>query len=424
MQAIIDPGFIQGEIHLPASKSMMQRVCAAALLHHGKTIIYNPGNSNDDKAALHIIQQLGAKVSYKDNNIIEIESDGIKPIATEIHCGESGLSARLFIAIASLSSQDLYITGSGSLLQRPMTELMNLLPQLGVTIKHIDNNLPFHIQGPLQPKDITIDGSLSSQYLSGVLFALAASATAPVTITVLNLTSKPYIDLTLQVLSQSGYDVSHDDYKQFYIKPKPTNIPKEIRITIESDWSSAAYWLVAGAIGGDVTVHGLNTKSTQADKAILDVLKKAGARLTIENETINVKRSRLKRFEFDATHCPDLFPILAILAACCKGESMIRGVHRLVHKESNRAASIAEMLDQYDVAYFVQDDSFYIRGKEELEQASVDAHNDHRIAMAAAIGALKAVDTVIINGSESVNKSYPEFFSHLQSAGIDCTITD
>lgn len=423
MQAIIDPGYIQGAIHPPASKSMMQRVCAAALLHHGKTTIHNPGHSNDDKAALHIIQQLGAKVTHKGNNI-EIESEGIQPIATEIDCGESGLSARLFIAIASLSSQELFITGSGSLLQRPMTELVNLLPQLGVAIQHPNNNLPFQIQGPLQPKDITIDGSLSSQYLSGLLFALAASATTPVTITVSNLTSKPYIDLTLQVLLLFGYNISHNDYKQFYIKPKNANVPKEITVTIESDWSSAAYWLVAGAIAGDVTVHGLNIESTQADKAILDVLKGMRAHINITTNTIQVKRSQLRRFEFDATHCPDLFPILAILAACCKGESMIRGVHRLIHKESNRAASIAEMLEQFGAFYSVHDDVMYIQGKPELEQASVDSYNDHRIAMAAAIGTLRATDTVIINGSESVNKSYPDFFSHLQSTGIDCTITD
>jgi 3-phosphoshikimate 1-carboxyvinyltransferase len=422
MQAIIDPGYIKGDFYPPASKSMMQRVCAAALLHKGKTIIHNPGRSNDDKAALNIIAQLGATVIYKEKHI-EIESDGINPVTNEINCGESGLSARLFIPISALANQQMTITGDGSLLQRPMSEFVRLLPELGISVNHADGHLPFTLQGQLQPKDIVVDGSLSSQYLSGVLFAFAYSATTQVTIHVTNLASSPYIDLTLLVLQLFGYRIQNENYERFIIEPK-TSPQGDIEVTIESDWSSAAYWLAAGAIGGNVTVRNLNLYSPQADKEILTVLQHAEARMKLLDNSIEVKRGRLKAFHFDATHCPDLFPVLSILAACCKGESAIHGVHRLVHKESNRAASIAEMLEQFGVFYSVHDDTMYIQGLRMLEQATVDSYNDHRIAMSAAIAALRAIDTTIINNAAAVNKSYPEFFSHLQSAGIDCTLTD
>ena len=425
MQAIVEPGRIQGIIQVPASKSMMQRICAAALLQQGKTIIHNPGHSNDDITALNILKQCGASVKNISLNSIEVISNGINPLTDEISVGESGLSARLFTPILALSDREITINGKGSLLKRPMNELLHILPELGVEARPVQQSgyLPFTIQGPLQPADIIISGSVSSQYLTGLLFALANAARTDLTVEVENLKSRPYIDMTLEVLGAFVYSVHNHNYSRFTIHPV-AQTGKDIEVTVERDWSSAAYWLVAGVIAGSITIPGMNLQSTQADKAIVEVLRSAGARIEVLPHQIRVKKSRLYAFDFDATDCPDLFPILAILAASSRGESSIKGVHRLVHKESNRAESIAEMLENFGVFHSIHDDCLVIEGRKNFEDASVDSFNDHRIAMAAAIGALKANDSVIINGSEAVNKSYPDFFSHLQMAGIDCTITD
>ena len=200
MQAVINPGYISGTVKIPGSKSMTQRAYAAALLHTGSTIVRNPGNSADDLAALHIIQQLGAKVHTLANNEIEIISHGVQPIANYIDCGESGLAARLFTPIVAISHLPVTINGSGSLLQRPMHAYTPVFEQLHITAADFNGYIPFTAKGPLKVQNITIDGSQSSQFLSGLLFAYAFTAHEPTTITVIDLKSKPYIDLTLSIL--------------------------------------------------------------------------------------------------------------------------------------------------------------------------------------------------------------------------------
>jgi 3-phosphoshikimate 1-carboxyvinyltransferase len=421
MHAIIKPGYIKGTVKVPASKSMMQRACAAALLHSGKTIIHNPGTSKDDKAALNIIQQLGAEV--KDiGNSIEITSQGIQPTIHEVDCAESGLSARLFIPIAAMAGQEMSITGSGSLLKRPMNVFSELLPQLGVEIVTENNCLPITVKGPLQPKNIKLDGSVSSQFLSGLLFAYSYAAKEAVTIEVSDLKSKPYIDLTLDVLKQFGKAITNNNYTSFHIDPTVFSEPGEINITIEGDWSSAAGIMVAAALSGHVTLTGLNSDSAQADKAIIKALQAAGAHVHVSPEYVEVKKAfPLYPFEFDATDCPDLFPVLAILASCCNGESSIHGVHRLFYKESNRLVSIGDMLQQFGIFFSVEGDTMVIEGLNQLEYATIDSYNDHRIIMAAVAGSLRATAPVVITDAQVVDKSYPDFFTDLSS--LEAAIT-
>lgn len=423
MYAIINPGSIDGSIKVPASKSMMQRACAAALLHKGKTVIYNPGKSEDDKAALRIIEQLGATISFKDD-AIEIVSAGINP-ANEINCGESGLSARLFTPIAAFCNTPTTINGSGSLIKRPMDTIFELLPQLGVSVSTEGNRLPATLQGPLRVQDISIDGSVSSQFLSGLLFAYSYGATSPVTINVSNLKSKPYIDLTLDVLKQFGKIIRHDNYQSFYIDPANFTSQDEVHITIEGDWSSAAPLMAAAALAGKLKLYGLNPESSQADKAVLEVLQKAYANVIVTEEYIEVKKATpLYPFEFDATHCPDLFPVVAILAACCHGESHIKGVHRLFYKESNRIVSIGDMLQALGAFFSIENDDLVIEGQQRLDYATIDSYRDHRIVMAATAGALRAKGYVVITEAEAVSKSYPDFFADLQSVGADILLKD
>ncbi len=424
MNARIEPGKINGSIIAPPSKSMTQRVFAGALLHSGKTIIKNAGTSGDETAALNIIQLLGATVQRHDD-VIEVTGGDVHSINGSIHCGESGLSARLFTPSAALSDGSIAITGEGSLLQRPMKVFEEVLPKLGITVTATKGCLPITLSGNFTPADITIDGSESSQFLSGLLFAYCYAKDGQAhTIEVRDLKSKPYIDMTLHVLRQFGCDVRHDGYKKFYpARASEDTVGKGIAITIDGDWSSAAYFLVAGAIAGNVSLSGLADNNIQADNAILPLLKSIGADVQITTDTITVKKALLSAFEFDATDSPDLFPVLAILAACCAGESYIKGVHRLFHKESNRAHSISEMLMDFDVPFSIEDDTLCITGVDRLQGTVIDAHHDHRIAMAAAIGALRANGPVDIPGAEAVNKSYPDFFKHLSLCGGKSILT-
>lgn len=416
MQAIVAPSKVKGTITAPASKSAMQRACAAALLKNGKTILKNPGISADDKAALDIIQQLGTTVEYVNDTVV-IESKGIAPVSHTINCGESGLSVRMFTSIAALSSESISINGSGSLVKRPLAFFNEVLPQLNVQCNSNNGFLPLEITGPLQPKNITVDGSLSSQFLTGLLMAYAGANASDVIITVTSLNSKPYIDLTLKLMSDFGLKTPvNNDYKEFYFgrQSKAQSANDNISYAVEGDWSGGAFLLVAGAIAGDIVVHGLDVFSTQADKAVLQALMQAGANISIEESQITIKESRLKTFHFNATDCPDLFPPLVALAAYCDGTSVIEGVHRLTHKESNRALTLQEEFGKMGVEVQLQDDLMLIKGGNEIKGAHVRSHHDHRIAMACAVAALKADGSMTIDNAEAVNKSYPQFWAHLQ----------
>ncbi|MEO6721642.1 MAG: 3-phosphoshikimate 1-carboxyvinyltransferase, partial [Ferruginibacter sp.] len=431
------PSIISGSIISAASKSSMQRACAAALLHDGETEIINPGTSNDDLAALDVIQSLGA-VIVKRSPISIVIKGGIKQksvhadASTEdkgqvINCGESGLGIRMFAPVAALSSQQITINGTGSLLTRPMNFFDAIFPKLGIQIESNNGKLPITIKGPLQPSDITIDGSLSSQFLTGLLMAFGKAATKPVTITVIDLKSKPYIDLTLSVMKHFGYQVDNDHYEHFTISPvdnasKPTD--QSIQYTVEGDWSGAAFLLVAGAIAGEITVRGLDVFSTQADKAILQALMQSGAIISVKENEIIIGPGKLKAFHFNATDCPDLFPPLVALAAFCEGTTVIEGVSRLAHKESNRGLTLQEEFGKMGVKIELQNDLMLVTGGNEVQGVTVHSHHDHRIAMACAVAGLKANGDTMIEDADAINKSYPDFYRHLQHLGAAVTSAD
>jgi 3-phosphoshikimate 1-carboxyvinyltransferase len=396
----------------------MQRGCAAALLHKGITIIKNPGHSNDDKSALDSIQKLGAKIIDKGDEL-QITSTGVHPVSGEINCGESGLGIRMFTPIVALSEQEVIINGSGSLVTRPMDFFDEIFPQLGIRIQSNAGKLPLKIQGPLQPANIEVDGSLSSQFLTGLLMAYAAAGATDVTITVNNLTSKPYIDLTVQVMKHFGWEVENKNYEQFYFSGTPANFSttQPLSYTVEGDWSGAAFLLVTGAIAGSITVKGLDIHSTQADKAIMQALKDCGATLSVRDGDIKIGPGELKAFRFNANECPDLFPPLVALAAYCTGTTIIEGVNRLTHKESNRALTLQEEFGKMGVPIRFENDQMFIEGGRGVTGALVHSHHDHRIAMACAVAALRATGETVIEEAQAVNKSYPDFYEHIQKLG-------
>jgi len=426
MIVTIQPSAISGNINAPTSKSSMQRACAAALLNNGQTTIGNPGKSNDDLAALEVIKILGATIVASAKNQVTIASKGIQPAGAEMNCGESGLGIRMFAPIAALSKNPVIINGTGSLLSRPMNFFDEIFPQLDISIQSNNGKLPIQIHGPLQPKDITIDGSLSSQFLTGLLMAYGKAATRPVTITVINLKSKPYIDLTLQVMKHFGYDVTNNNYQSFLINPVAKTVNNTIEYTVEGDWSGGAFLLVAAAIAGKITVTGLNTLSTQADKAILQALIDCGSTISIQEKQVEigspaVGNSALRAFHFDATDCPDLFPPLVALAAYCNGTTVIEGVNRLAHKESNRGLTLQQEFGKMGITIKLQDNLMLVEGGTGVIGAQVHSHHDHRIAMACAVAGLKASGPTIIEEAEAINKSYPEFYKHLNKLQVTLT---
>ena len=425
MIVTIQPSAIKGTVVAPAGKSSMQRACAASLLNVGSSHIINPGKSNDDLAALDVIKKLGAEVVDNADGSLTINSSGIHPVVEEINCGESGLGIRMFTPIAALSSNAITINGSGSLLTRPMHFFDEIFPQLEIRIRSKDGRLPLHIQGPLVPADIDVDGSLSSQFLTGLLMAFSASVSDPVTITVNNLKSKPYIDLTLQVMKDFDMNVpQHNNYETFsFLASNSANHQrKNITYQVEGDWSGGAFLLVAGAIAGKINVTGLDVFSTQADKAILQALTDCGCSVSIKEKVIEIGPAPLKPFHFNATDCPDLFPPLVALAAYCNGTSTIEGVNRLEHKESNRALTLQDEFKKLGVEITLQNDLMLVKGGETVRGATVHSRHDHRIAMACAIAGLGADSEVIIQQADAINKSYPDFYSHLQLIGASVTM--
>lgn len=427
MITTIRPSLLKGAIQAPASKSSMQRACAAALIRKGQTIIRHPGHSNDDKAALGVIRDLGATVTAQGDNLL-VRSEGIRPVTGRVHCGESGLGLRMFAPIIALSDQLIRVEGEGSLLSRPMDFFDLIFPLLGIQVVSNKGRLPLEVRGPLQPQSITIDGSLSSQFLTGLLLAYVAAGADGVTITVKDLKSKPYIDLTLQVMRHFGWDLTHRNYETFPFRSAGYRPPAgTLEYTVEGDWSGGAFLLVAGAIAGPVVVKGLDTRSTQADKAILDALRNSGADITMGEEVLGIGPSpwgALRAFQFDATDCPDLFPPLVALASYCDGTTTLRGVSRLAHKESNRGLTLQEEFGKMGVVIELQGDTMSVRGGKGLTGAVVHSRHDHRIAMACAVAGLRANGPVIIEEAQAIDKSYPDFYEHLQSLGASVGIQE
>lgn len=411
MESVIVPSELRGNVQAPPSKSMTQRAIAAALLAEGETIITNPSSCDDSMAAMSIASGLGAVVR-KEGNELSIKGSG-ELRESKLNCGESGLAIRMFSPIAALYDSEIIMTGTGSLAKRPMSMIEDALRQFDVSCASEGGFLPLTIRGPISGGYCEIDGSVSSQLLTGLLMALPL-ADKNSEIKVLNLKSKPYIDMTLQVLERFGIRIERSGYSRFRIEGNQRYHPQKFEV--EGDWSGGAFLLVGGAINGEITVDGLRPDSYQSDKAILTVLDNVGARVSIRDNSIGISRSDLKPFLFDATESPDLFPPLVALASYCKGISSIKGVSRLVHKESDRASALAAEFGKMNISIELIDDTMFVTGGK-VKGGQVDSHGDHRIAMAAAIAALGASGRISIRDSHCVNKSYPDFFEDLRHLG-------
>ena len=410
MKTTIHKGRIAGSITAPASKSYAQRAVAAALLAGGETTLTHLDLCNDTRAALDVARRLGASVSHEGTTYTI--RGGLNPVSTKLNIGESGLATRLFTPIASLCHMPITINGEGSILRRPIEMMEEPLQALGVEVISNGGYLPISVKGPMRGGEIHGDGSLSSQFITGLLMALPLSPNDTV-LHVENLKSRPYVDMTIDLAARFGVAIEHNNYEQFYIAGGQHYTP--CTYNIEGDWSGASCLLVAGATAGSITIRNLNHISLQADLAIIEALARAGAEIITTNSSVTVHGGPLHAFEFDATDCPDLFPALAALAASCEGTSVLTGTQRLTYKESNRAETIAEVFGRLGIGVDLSEENTMRITGGPVSSAVVDSHNDHRIAMAAAVAALSSDDSVVIEGANAADKSYPNFWNDLDT---------
>ncbi len=404
----IFPKSLNKIIHVPSSKSIMQRVVALALLSDGRTVIKNPSFSHDSLTSIRIAGAMGASVQFSFNKLTVERTDNVTE--TNLNFGESGLALRMFSPIIALFGKDFSLNGKGSLLKRPVTGIEDALSQSSIKVESENGFLPIQLSGKLTGSIFEIDGSLSSQVLTGLLIALP-KAKGDSEIIVKNLKSKPYIDLTLDIIKYFGGRIENQNYERFIIKGDRKYIAQDY--TIEGDWSGAAFLLVAGLISGKTELKGLNIDSKQADKEIISVIQKAGGKITINNDSVITEMSELKAFEFDASDCPDLFPPLVAMAAYCKGKSVLKGVNRLKYKESDRATVLKNEFAKIGINITIKDDKMIIEGGK-VSGGTTDSNNDHRIAMALGIAAIGSNSEIIIQNSDCINKSYPNFYRDIK----------
>ena len=434
-----------GELPMPSSKSFAQRAIVAAALADGVSVLDGYSPCGDNESALSVAKALGAKISLEGSRLT------IKGIAAapgclqldELHCGESGLLTRLMIPLlATLSAgQAIRVTGEKTLLDRPLSQAHDIMASFGIRLYPDDSNarkvdcyLPLKVSAPLIPGRADVSGKGGSQLISGLLAALPL-AEGKSTVYVHEPRSIPYLFITVDVLKKFGVRIGSEmegdvDFLQNQDWSRCTAVNFHIkggqryqaaRFAIEADWSAAAPFLVAGALFGEVEVTGLDTTSLQADISILDILMQAGASMSqLEEPTgsIRVRRAPLSAFDADLNNCPDLFPVVAVLAAFCPGESHILGVQRLRHKETDRAAAIEEMLTQMGVPVRTDDDEMTITGMgltqrlatgKLLKGGSYASHADHRMVMALRLASLGASAPIEIDNVDCVAKSFPAF---------------
>ena len=417
----------EGRIRAPASKSSMQRAVACALLARGESVLRSPSRSADCVAALGVARALGAGVEDRGDSILvrglpELEALGPGAGAPlSLSCGESGLCIRMFSPIAALFARETLLGAEGTLRSRSVEMIAPPLVELGAECSVGGSGLPpVRVRGPLRGGVAKVDGRASSQLLTGLLIALPL-AEGDSTLEVEALASRGYVDLTLDTMRAFGVEASRGrGYGRFDIRGgrryRAADFP------VEGDWSGAAFLLVAGALAalkGPLAVEGLDARSSQPDRAILEALRLAGAEVEVRPGEIRVMRNDLRAFEFDAADCPDLFPPLVALALACEGETRLRGAARLRGKESDRAAALSEEFASLGAEIEVEGDLMLVRGGRGrkpgacLAGGRVDSRNDHRIAMAAAVASLACDGPVEIEGAECVAKSWPTFFEDL-----------
>lgn len=408
-------GTLKGEVSPPPSKSQAHRLLiCAALAVEPCSIVCNSVN-DDIMATMRCLNALGARITFSSGVFDVLPIELVK--GGTLDCGESGSTLRFLMSVAAVLGADATFTGVGKLPQRPMGALTDVLAAHGMAFeRHTADELPVTCSGTLQGGKFTLPGNVSSQYLTGLLFALPlATVDSEIEVTG-GLTSASYIDMTIDALRTAGISVERGN-NIFTIKGNQQYRMPE-RVVVEGDWSSAAFWVVAGVIGKQpVTVCGMNNESLQGDSAIVDHLRSMGAFITVEDDRVAAVPSHLFGAELDCMDTPDLVPILSVAAAVAQGTTTFINVGRLRFKESDRLAAMKSVLASFGITSSVGEDTFTVYGGEPVALTPVESFGDHRIAMSAAILSTVAKEITTINGSGCVAKSYPSFFEDFAVLG-------
>jgi 3-phosphoshikimate 1-carboxyvinyltransferase len=415
----ITPSTVTGEVAAPPSKSYTHRAVIAASLATGESLIEDPLLSNDTLYTIDACRSLGADIKLESNQL-KINGTGgqirVTPGRERIFAGNSGSTIRMVAPLAALAPTRVILDGDSRLRQRPVGDLLLALESLGASARSLGNNgcLPIEIRGGrLGGGEVTTSGQKSSQHVSALLL-IAPYLENGLTIKVTDLRSKPYIDITLDVMREFGIESLNKEYKEFLVKNGQIYEGKRYRI--EGDYSSAAYFLAASAIGGQlVTVKNLKADSAQGDKYILNILSAMGCAVESREGAVTVsRRGELKGITIDMGDYPDLVPTVAVIAAYARGKTEMNNISHLKFKESDRLADTATELGKMGIKVDITDNAMLVYGGKPLG-AEVEAHNDHRLAMSLSIAALFAKGDSMINGAEAVSKSYPLFFNDLAS---------
>lgn len=388
----LENSILKGDVLIPPSKSAAHRALVCSFLA-GEGKVEPIINSNDMKAMEQVI-------------------DALKSDSDVADCIESGNTLRFMIPVAAALGKTVTFVGSGRLPERPIGDYLRLLPEHNVKCIS-DGKLPLKIEGQLTSGVYEIAGNISSQYITGLLLALPILDGDSEIVLTTELQSRPYVDMTIKVMSDYGVEVDTRE-NGYFIKGNQSY--KKRDYTVESDWSQAAFFLVGGALNGDVTLKGLDVNSTQGDKEIVDILKQFGADIEIGNDYIRAKKSDLNGIEIDVTDIPDTVPALAVAAAFASGKTVIKGGERLRLKESDRIESVVSNLKRLGVAVEEKPDGMIITGGN-VKGALLEGYNDHRIPMAFSIAALCAKGKTVITDANSINKTYPSFFEDYNRLG-------
>lgn len=406
MTVKITPSALSGKIKAIPSKSAAHRAFICAALSEQKTEIVCESISEDIQATINCLAALGAEIA--ENNGVYTVNPIQHTISQEAHlnCGESGSTLRFILPVVSALGRRARIDGSGRLPERPIKPLTEQLNANGAVI---GERFPIQCSGKLASGVFRVAGNISSQFISGLLLASPLTGgDCRIEITTA-LESKPYIDMTISVMRLFGVEVEETENGYFVKGGQRYASPGAF--IVEGDWSNAAFWLVAGALGGSgVTCANLSLNSAQGDKAVIEILRQFGAKVEMRNDAFTVSPAPMKGIEINAADIPDLVPVLSVLACGAVGETRIYNASRLRFKESDRLARVYDIITRLGGNIKQTDDGLIISGAGRLSGGRADASGDHRLAMSLAVASIICENSVIIDGAESVNKSYPRFF--------------
>lgn len=418
----IEPGKLKGNVKIPPSKSMAHRAVICAALSDGISRISNVEFSDDIIATINAMRALGAVIN-EEGDYLEVKGVNFKnTVPTRefervVDCNESGSTLRFLIPISLVFEGITRFIGRGNLGKRPLDTYYNIFDEQNIEYHYKEEELDLLISGMLKPGVFEVRGDISSQFITGLLFALPLLDGDSKIVITTEFQSKGYIDLTLSAMKDFGIEIINKDYKEFIIKGNQKYAARDYRV--EGDYSQGAFFLVADALGSDIKVLDLKEESLQGDREVIDILARMGMHIKREGNTVSGEiEGQLKAAVIDGSQCPDIIPILALAAALSDGKTEIINSERLRIKECDRLSAVTSELNKLGAKIEEKKDGLVIEGVKEFKgNVEVWSHKDHRIAMTLAVASTMCKEPIILKDYECVSKSYPNFFEDFKQLG-------